>query len=63
MSNAIHFALIVLRKYMMCGHYCEKYNIIVDLNNRGTAGINLSLIKDLIGLFSNLFASQAGKAY
>ena len=30
---ALTFCLLVIKKFMMCPHYCEKYNLLVDLSN------------------------------
>lgn len=59
--EALTFAMLILKKYAMVPKYCEKFNLIVNLNKK--APVVISLIRGLMVLFKNNFATYIDKTY
>ena len=39
-NDALTFILIIIKKYSCLPHYCEKFNFLLDLSNKGCFGVS-----------------------
>lgn len=61
-TDAIKFCMLVVRKYCLVNKYCEKFNLLVNLNAKNMIP-PLNLIKPIIDLFQNNFNTFIDKTY
>jgi hypothetical protein len=55
LANAMTFAALVCKKFMMVPHYLDKFNVIFDVNNRGPSTLPMRYLPEIMTLFKDNF--------
>ena len=60
MVDAMKFTMMIVRKYMMIGRYCEKFNIILDFDGKSPPK-NVAFFKAFDKLFNANYGTYINK--
>ena len=61
--QAIEFVLLTSWRFMMCGKFCEKWVLIIDLANLSAFSFDMSLIKKMINQTKGNYPGLLHKLY